>query len=358
MVSDFAIIGRAARAAIPVPALPMRAIRMRAKAETRHAQVRTLLVATAMCLAAIGAGIELSDKVSDGIQLWLNGKRAAAVVRSFTVVRNPMPGDVRTIAGNAAFRITFPVGLPLGSTMYALVYSPAERPTFLQVMYREPNNRIIALALVESSTIGNNFRTLPAYSATRFRQTSWRVGAETVLVPGGVVTPDVGAIRAAMLRTSPDASLAATEDSLPTLTVLGYPIAFVGIAQHLVPHNARAVLLDSWHVRNLRKIVKPNRPLLDDRTVHVGPMPSARGGPNYARATLHWTRTVAVSVGGVRGIEAALRYASRGSECSCEVLFDEPNASTYLVWTIANATPHVVRKYSVDSKTLKVTAIT
>jgi hypothetical protein len=68
------------------------------------------------------------------------------------------------------------------------------------------------------------------------------------------------------------------------------------------------------------------------------------------------SHSVAISAGGMRAIAAVLRSKSHGAlECGCEVLFNQPNASTYWIWTIPLQASDAARKYAVDARTFAVT---
>ncbi len=353
--SDFATLGRSARAAIPVPEVPMAAIRGRVRRSRGRDRSVRLVLCGALCLAALGIGVELGDRAYEGVRVWLLGGKEVVAVRSVAFLRNPMAFEVRAVASTAAFPVIFPVGLPANSQLRSLVVAPAEHPTFIQVGYRLPNRYPLNVQLVDAVSVATDAAALSKVSHTRlFGVYQWRVGDEIVLVGRGVSRSIVARVRSQMMRTSPRQSLSETEGAALGFVVLGYPTAFSDIARRYVPPGSRAVLLDSWHVKALSMSAQRKKPLFDDRTVYIHLAPSASGTPDWSSARPRWKRVMAISAPGVQGVEAVLRYAYGGRTCSCEILFDQRSRGAYWVWTIANAPPHLVQRYTVDATTLAI----
>jgi hypothetical protein len=79
--------------------------------------------------------------------------------------------------------------------------------------------------------------------------------------------------------------------------------------------------------------------------------PSARGVPDYQKATLQWSNAIAIPAGGVGAIRAVLQNAP----CVCEILYLRANATAYWIWIIPVSPPAPASKYVVDAKTFAVT---
>jgi hypothetical protein len=360
MQSDFSSKGRSARERIAVPEISMGLIRSRSHKATAQGRVRSLAVCGALVLATLGAGAALSGKIHDGINVWLSGGKVAIVVRSFEMAVEPTAADVRAGIAHASFPVVFPVGLPAGTRITGMEFSPSS------VTVRYANRRAnfhVGLSLIDTATIRTDDVRLPT-GAMRGEVYQWQVGRETVVVPiRSISLREMNGIKTAMMTTDPENSLVTTEAMLPRIilldrsTLVEGPSAFADVAEHYAPASGSSVLLALRQAgSSIAQLAKQGKPILDSRIVTLSNIPAARGkfpGPDYSKATLHWFRAVVVSAGGVRAIDAVLR--SIGGKCDCEVLFNQPSGATYWVWTIPTSPSASVKKYSVDAKSLTVT---
>lgn len=360
MGSDFSAMGKAARALIPVPELSMDSIRARSHSAAARDRVRALIVCGAIRLAVLGAGAAVGEKLYDGVRVWLSGGKAALTVRSLVMVREPTASDLRDVVARATFPIVFPVGVPAGTRVTMILFAPAERPNFVEVQYRnERTNFNVGFSLIDSATVNTNEATLPTGSWRPPFQAGyqWRVGRETVLVPkfARISLHDVNRIEAAMMKASPEGSLALIGTMLRKVMVLGVTPELADIAERYAPPSGRSVLLDPQLIRRIPSLVQQGKPVVDDRTIYFSNIPSVHGEPDYSRATLHWPRVIVISAAGVRAIDAVLRFTGTRDDCDCEILFNQPSNATYWVWKISMSASPTARKYSVDAKTFAVT---
>jgi len=284
-------------------------------------------------------------------------------IRSFVMVREPTASDLRQVVERATFPIVFPVGAPAGTRMTMLMFSPADRPNFVEVQYHnERANFKVGFSLVDSSTINTNEATLPTGS---WRQPSyagyqWRVGRETVLVPkfARISLRDVDRIKAAMIKASLASSLALTDPLLRKITVLGARPQLADLAERYAPPTGRSVLLDPELTWRIPTLAKQGKPVVDDRTIYLTNIPTAHGEPDYSKATLHWPMVILISSAGVRAINAVLRFTDEPSNCRCVILFNEPPGATYWIWKFPLSASSKVQKFRVGAKTLTVTRST
>ena len=359
MASDFSATGRAARALISVPEVPMGEIRVRSrKAATRERAL--IIVGGAMSLVVLGAGIAVGAKVYDGVRVWLSGGEAAVAVRSMVMVRQPMASDLRNVAASATFPIVFPVGLPAGTRVSMIMFSPAERPNHITLQYRNARTKFHAgFSLFDSASIHANDATQPA-GAERppFRAAyHWQVGRETVLVlKTSISIHEADRIEAAMTQVSPASSLTSTELMLRKVTVLGGSSELADVAELYAQVTSGCVLLDEQKVRDIPRLVKQGKPVLDTRTVYLSNIPSVHGEPDFSKATLTWPKVVVIPVRGVRAIEAVLRSTKVHANCACEILFKQADDETYWIWKIPQS-GSAATKYVVDAKTRVVTPV-
>lgn len=351
MHSDFSILGRSARELITVPDLSIEAIRVRSHAAGVRARVRALFVCGVAAVAVLGAA-GIGTNVS-GVRVWLFGNKGAIAVGSLVMVRQPTVSDVRDVAAHATFPIVFPVGMPAGTRVGMLLFSPAGHPNAVSIQYRNERTGFkAAVTFFDSRAVNTNAALLPGGSARPpLREVSaWRAGGETVVGPNGHGSAGaLSRIKAVTLKTSAAQSLAATETMVGNVAVLGGPPQLAALAERYAPANARSVLLDPQHIRAIPSLVSHRRPILDSRVVYLTDIPSVGGAPDYSKATLRWPVT-AISASGVRAVAAV----TRGS-CDCEILFNQPAAGTYWIWKIP-LSGSAVKKYSVNARTLVVTA--
>jgi len=357
MQSDFSATARTARAAIPVPGFPVERIRARAHAATTQARTRLAALVTALVLAGVGVQAGLAEKLFHGVRVWLSGEKAAVAVDSFAMVSFPTPDDLRAVVAHATFPVVLPVGLPPQTRVLRVFAAPAGRPTYVMLEYLKTGSASQAsFSLVDTNALGTGTPSIPGVAVTpEFRPVArWTVGGETVLVPPKYDEGRGGRMQAAMRESTPAQSLAQNEAHAWRITVIGGRIDVAVRADRLAA-GSRAVLLDSGHLRWIPQLLKQRRPMPDGRFVEVTHVPYAHGEPDYRHATLHFRRTVAVPLGGLRAIEAAMRAAHTTAECRCEVLFEPASAGTYSVSTIPFSASDAVRRYAVDVRSLAVT---
>jgi len=358
MHSDFAAKGKAARDLIAVPELSMESIRRRSRAAAARGRMRAFALCGAVCLIVLGTSVGFGAKIYDGVRVWLSGDQAAMVVRSFVMVREPTSRDVHNAMARATFPILFPVGLPEGTQMSMLMYSPAERPNFIEVVFRNKRTRFnVGFSLFDSSLANTDSGLLPTGSnRPPFTEAyQWQVGHETVLVRKLDISPvDASRIKAAMTQASPPASLAAIEATLRKITVVGGAAQLADIAERYAPASGVSVFLDREQIRQVPRLVRQDKPMLDSRIVYLSNIPSAHGEPDYSKATLRWPKTIVISASGVRAIRAVLLSTGVHNDCSCEILFNQPDNATFWVWKLPLSAPASARKYTVDAKTFAV----
>jgi hypothetical protein len=201
---------------------------------------------------------------------------------------------------------------------------------------------------------------LPAGSARPLFRADyqWQIGSETVLVlKENISAVDANRIKAAMLQASPAYSLALTDAMLRKVTVVGGAATLADAGERYAPSEGRSVLLDRQQTRQIPRLVMQDKPVLDSRIIYLSNIPSVHGEPDYSKATLHWPKIIVISEGGVRAIDAVLRSTGKRDNCGCEILFNQPNKTTYWVWKLPlSGSP--VKKFSVDANTFVVTQST
>jgi len=357
MGSDFSAMGKAARAQIRVPELSIESIRERSHTAATRERTRALIVSLVIGLAVLGAGAAFGEKLYNGVRVWLSGGKVALVISSFTMVREPTAADLRSVVAHATFPVVLPVGLPAGTRVTMLQFAPADRPSFIIVEYQNKQANFSAgFSLFDTAGINPNFATVPAGAfQPSFRVVhQWRVGREAVQVPN-ISSQDASRIEAAMKRTSPADSYALTDAMLRRVIVLGGTSELADVAERYAPLVGRSILLDRRLIRRIPSLVQQGKPVVDDRTIYLSNIPTVHGEPDYSKATLRWPSVVAVPAAGVRAINAVLRYTGARGNCACRILFNQPDNTKYLIWTIPLSASAPVARYSVDAKTLVVT---
>lgn len=356
MPSDFSATGRSARELIPVPELSMESIRNRSHSATRRGRLRTLILCGAICLSVLITGTGLAAKIYDGVSAWVSGGKAAINVPSAVMVFRPTASDVRNAIANASFPVVFPTAIPAGTRVSEIAFAPAGHTSFVYVYFENERARFNAdFLLVDSAVVNANDVPLSRSLASRFHEVSrWRVGRETVLVPKGHISSrDLDRIKLGMMKASPAASLRLTNTMLWKTAALSATTDKLGdVAERYAKSNGRTVLFNpnNWQIS---KLVKERKPMLDTRILYL-----TSGMPNYAKAPPQLKNIIAVSPDGVRAIDAVLRSTHTGSDCGCEILFNQHGKTAYWIWKIPLSSSAVVRKYSVDAKTFVVTPST
>lgn len=351
MSFDFSAQARSARDLIPVPAVPMDAIRGRSNAARKRGRLRALVACAAIFVVAVGAGAGVGAKIYDGVRVRLAGGSAQMRMHSALMLRQPTASELRGVVARATFPVVFPAGLPAGTRVDAVYATPDGRPRAIFIRYLNPAGDGGSFVLLDPDVVETDGAFLKA-SASLGDAYDWRVGGEIVLTGKNSISPDgVARVKAAMANVSPAQSLAATEAMLPTVTVLGDPVR-LQIAERIRPQNGRSVLLSPNELRSISRLAKRRAPVLDSRTFHLTRIPYANGQIDYRKARGRRSTAIGVSASGVRAIDAVLRSAGGAKRCGCEILFNQPNGTTYWVWTISMSGPAVAKKYAVDARTL------
>jgi hypothetical protein len=363
MPFDFSTAGRSARERIAVPGVPMESIRRGSHAARNRARVQAIAACAAIAVGAIGAGTGLGAKIYHGVRVWTHGGQASMRMHSFVMVRDPMAADVRAAIAHATFPVVFPVGVPAVNRIVRIASSPAGRPSALVISYNDPAGREGGSFVLVDPAVVDADREAQAASARLPVAAEWRLGSEIVLVGKNGLSPaDAARVKAAMIASSPSASLAAVGSTLPTVTVLDPDAAErLALAEQVRPANGRSVLVGSSELRSIARLAERGAPIRDRRTYHANRVPYAGGKLDYQHLTGTISSTVAIAPGGVRAIAAVLRSANRagGGGCGCNVLFNQPNSGTYWIWTIpASGAADGVQKYAVDATTFAVTPAT
>lgn len=103
-----------------------------------------------------------------------------------------MTADVEHIVKTAAFPVTLAAGVPKNYRVMWIAYSPADHPTFVQVLFANPSGvSPLSVAVLETSSIEQNRALLQQASGphTISRADHFEVGQETVLLGGHAITP-------------------------------------------------------------------------------------------------------------------------------------------------------------------------
>jgi hypothetical protein len=359
MPSDFSAMGKAARERISVPAAPMESILSRSHAAEARDRARSLIVGAVLALAVMGIAAGYAKKIYDGVHVWLFGGKAAVTVRSLVLVNEPQAADLRTAVSKATFRVILPVGFPKGTRMTRIAFAPADHPNSLTIWYRSGHpNRLATFTLLDASAITRD-ETLPAgvRVGNLHGYYLWHVGDETIF--GG----NARRVKDATSRVTAAQSLTQAEGMLAKITILGGSYDVADVAEGIAPRSGLSVLVDRGHLNliwalGIASLAKQHRPMLDSRTVYLSDIPLVNGQPDYNKATLAWTKTIAISARGVQAIDAVLKATGEEAKpyaCDCEILFNQPNAHEYWIWKILIPAPHRVTKYVVDSRTFAVT---
>lgn len=267
-----------------------------------------------------------------------------------------MDAEFRAIIARATFPVVLPVGLPQGTHIVRVFFTPADHPSTLTVEYENDRPRIRAgFTLLDPAIVNVPNALLPAGSARpSFQPTeSWRAGNEVVIVPSGVVAAQqLGRIRAAMAATTPAASLAENEPYLARILVLGGSLRVDRARKLAAMPDASSVLLDPNEKRAITRLAALGKPMLDGRRTFISNIRYVNGEPDYSRARGTASHAIAIPAAGVRAIAAVLR---KDGSCDCEVFYRSPGHGLAWVWMIPVRGPADMRAYAVDERTGRVT---
>ena len=317
MPVEFSQAGRGARDAIQTPALPLEGIRHRAATADRRQRALFAVILSALVLSGVSVGTGAAERAYQGIRIWISGSQGSMQLHSLGTVSYPMAADIRALARTAAFPVIFPSGIPSGTRIVRIVYSPADRPTTISVQYQVPRGRQFAVSLVQTASID---RGLPADAKTT-RITEIRAGEESVVTPSAYPLP-------AFVRwnESPQQSEAQTESFAAPMRIMDIHPRVIAQAEHLVGGNASAVLVGPFYVAQITRLARRHEPLLDSRREVLTNIPNGRIGPDIGRATRKWPKAVAVDARGVQALNARLQR----HPCTCPVLVI-PSARGYTI---------------------------
>lgn len=351
MPSNFAEEGKYVQTALPVPALPLASIRNRLRAANARHRSRVLIASALAAITVLGSGTVLAAMMFGGVRIWLSGDKAAVAMHSFVYIQNPNDDDLRRVTADATFPVVLPIGIPRGMHMNSLFFSPADRPMFIDVTYRnsQTDARSGEFLLFDSSTV--NHGEAPMLPNGENRQlgqvTHWNVGQETVIVLGAGQAAE---IKAAMSGITPAESLARTLPMLYRITVLADQDKLADAAEAIAPSEGRSVLLNRDYLDEIASLAQSHNPLVHVRATIFDNLPFVAGKPDFAKQRNHRTTETAVSAGGVRALAAVL--ASHA--CDCEMLINEISGRAYRIWMLPlNASAPPI-KYVVDPTTFRV----
>lgn len=351
MLSDFSAKAKEARFKIPVPDVPMERIVARSE-RRRTSKIRAIVIGSIMSVAMIGTAAAFGTRIYDGMRVWLSGNNGTIVIQSFAMVRDPKESDLKAVASKATFPIVLPVDLPPGTRVRSLIYAPMDHPNIVSIQYLNDRTKWhVGFTIVETAAIGAGPPPLPGMPVNAAR---WTVGRETVLAPRDILPADqLRHIRNAMTVTSSQDSQTATKALLYRATILGAARDLPRIALRYTPTSGNTVVLGPHFANAIPSLAKRGKPLIGSNTTYLTNIPSVHGEPDYAKATLHWPHTVAISPPGVRAVAATLRYARAAANCDCSIVVNSTDSSHYRVWVIHPGT--AVKSYRVDAGTLAVT---
>jgi len=356
MSSDFAALGKHARELIAAPSVPMESIRTRSHAARDRGRLATVAVCAAISLGALGAGTGVGAKVYHGVHVWLSGDKVASVVYSGIIMRDPTGSEIRDAVAHATFPVVFPVGLPAGSRVRMVTLAPIGHPSVISVSYEGGGSKT-SFGLIDPAVVDSDLTDLPVAVDWSARGVEWRIGGEIVgMGDKFIATRDLDRIKAAMAKASPRDSLTATEALLPNMLILGDPVR-LEIAERYRPPHGRSVLIAQFNIRSIPRLAKDEKPMLDTRIAYLSDIRPVR--KSLFTAKTRWSKAIAIPAGGVRAIDAVLRPTGQGrgaNDCGCEILFNQPNPTTYWIWQIPLTTSGAVRKFTVDARTFAVTS--
>jgi hypothetical protein len=259
-----------------------------------------------------------------------------------------MAQDVRRIVASAAFPVVLPAGVPRGTRIAGIMYSPTDHPELLTIQYRDASGKqILGVNIIDDAKIARDRALMPNGPAQGVVTTGgqlWHIGRETVGAKSRYLSAaQIVAIRAAMQGASPQHSLTQFEALLPRISIQSAPPRIADVAErHAATGNN--VLLGKWEIHQIPKIAARGKPLLDARTVYLTNIPQVHGRPDYRDATLFWPKSVAIPPDGVHAVADALARTHIGPDCGCAILVH---------WTASG--PYTLRK--IDVRTLEITPL-
>ncbi len=357
MPSDFAEVGKTLEDALSVPDLPLESIRSGARAARMRQHWRVVVVTAFAAIIALASGTVLAAKVF-GFQMWLYGNRVAMMSpHSLTIYRGPDETTVRHVISNATFPVVFPVGLPSGERVLRLVVTPADHPSAILIQYHKNGER--GYTLIDSSLVQNGTPPqLPGIASVPLSKLHyWRVGSEVVVSPNPAQWPKDAAVKAAMLRATPQGSLAQTISRLYRITALGGFLSAANRADAIAPSDGRSTLVDRGHLREVPTLVRSHKVLFTTRATTIDHIGTSHGKADFGHASLHpGPQELAVSANGVRAISAVLatNVCGRAPKFTCEMLINERSGMPYRIWALPIRSAQTAQQYVVDPETFHV----
>lgn len=317
MPVEFSQAGRGARDGIEAPAVPLDGIRHRANAADRRQRAAFASVLAAVVLASVSVGTGAAQRAYQGIRIWISGSHAAMELHSLATVSYPMAADIRKVARTAVFPVIFPSGIPEGTRIVRIIYSPADRPTTISVEYQPPRGKQFGVTLVQTASIGT---VLPA-GLKPASVSVIRAGQESVVTPAAFSLP-------AFLRwnAAPSQSEAQTESLAAPIHIMDQHAPVIAASERIARGYTDAVLIGRVYTAQIAQLAQRKQPLLDSRLVVLTNIPNGRIGPDIGRATHFWPKAVALDASGVRALNAELHRRP----CTCPVLVI-PSRSGYVI---------------------------
>ena len=356
MHADFHDLAKEAKANLLVPEVPLERILMRSEQVGARGRLRSVFYAAAISLATVGTAAALSTGMFRGVQIWIDGNRGTVAVHSFAMMREPTRAAVQRVVAKATFPVIFPLGLPPDARVSRLTYAPEDRPNAFFIEYRGRSWKRATLAIFDSSAVHSGSASMPGGQGVSFHDSvSWNNGRETVLaLKGAFSARTIDQIKKATAHATADSSLALASPMFSKAIVLGTAPELAQIADRYGSGNRGAVVIGPQLVRTVPAMAVRHQPLLDSSLVILTNIPSVQGQPDYAKATLRWPRTIAISSDGVRAIAAVLQTAGGAEGCGCDVVIARPAGQPFEVWEVSSKNIAVARAYVVNPATFSV----
>ena len=357
MPSDFAELGKRLEQAIFVPELSISSIRSRSRNKSRQHRSHVLIACALLVIGVLGSGTVLAAIKYRGVRLWLSGDKAAIVVRSFTSIPNPKAEDLRRLSAMATFPVVFPGAIPKRMHLGLIIFSPADRPSFIYVQYRNgKTGSSWGFPLFDSADVNADaLPPLPDGEKPLFGSaTEWTVGRETVVMPAGSIGPNLAEIKDAMLRLTPAQSLSQALPRLRRITVLGGVGSIADAAEAIAPAQGRSVLLDRGNLTQVATLAREHKALFSIKAITVENLPMIHGRPDFAHQSSHFNKELAVPAYGVRAVAILLASGAcgsggrMGSGFSCEMLVNQRSGGAYWIWTLPLNASTPPKKYVVS----------
>ena len=319
MPVEFSQAGRMARDRINAPNVPLDGIRHRAQAANRRQRVALASIVAALVFASVSVGTGAAQRAYQGVRIWISGSRGAMVLHSLAIIRDPMPADIRAIAHSAAFQVIFPSGIPAGTRIIRIMYTPADHPNTIAVGYLPKHGKQFDVTLVQTSSIDNG--QLPP-GASPMSVTVRQVGEESVVAQQRFPSP-----KFLQWNDTPEQSLARAEAFAAPIHIMEPHAEVVDAAERIAAGNSRAVIIGRPYTQTIPQLAREHKPLLEARDIVLVNIGQKNGSPDFANARQQFPKVVAVDARGVEALNAALQRRP----CTCPMLI-VPSGNSYRVW--------------------------